>query len=148
MFRSTLKRPLMAVAATSVLALGVSAAPASAATQQDGLVNVSLTDTTVQVPVGVAANICNVNANVIATGAFDGNDRCDSASRSSARDRGGNGGSTRQEGLVNVAVTDTTIQVPVGIAANVCNVNANVIAANTFDGNDRCDSATRSIAAG
>ncbi|MEP6761269.1 MAG: hypothetical protein ABJA93_07875 [Sporichthyaceae bacterium] len=33
------------------------AAPADAATRQNGLVNVALTDTTVQVPIAVAANV-------------------------------------------------------------------------------------------
>jgi hypothetical protein len=33
-----------------------------------------------------------------------------------------------QEGLVNLAVTNTTIQVPVAIGANVCGVALNVLA--------------------
>lgn len=146
MFSRTLKRPLVAVTATCALAFGVSVAPASAQTQQEGLVNVSLTDTNVQVPVAVAANICNVNANVIATGVFDGSDECDSASRADAGNGGGNGGATRQSGLINVSLTDTNIQVPIGIAANVCNVNANVITSLVFDGNDDCDAITRASA--
>ena len=146
MIRSTVKRPLVAVAATCALVFGVSAAPASAQTTQEGLVNVSLTDTNVQVPVAVAANICNVDANVIATGVFDGSDQCDSASRARANNGGGDGGPTRQSGLINVALTDTNIQVPIGIAANVCNVNANVITSLVFDGNDRCSAITDATA--
>ncbi len=55
--------------ATGAMALGL-AAPAQA--QQEGLVNVDVdvTDNVVivQVPVGVAANVCGVNAAVLATG--------------------------------------------------------------------------------
>ncbi len=35
----------------------------------------------------------------------------------------------RQVGLVNIIVEDVIVAVPVAVAANVCNVNANVIAA-------------------
>lgn len=141
MFRRT-RRPLVAVAAASVLALGVSAAPASAQTTQNGLVNVSLTDTNVQVPVAVAATVCGVQANVIATNNFGGNALCNSTSRSTANN-GGGGGPTTQQGLVNVSLTDTNIQAPIGIAADVCGVQANVIAAGTFGGNAVCNSIAR-----
>lgn len=142
MFRRT-RRPLVAVAAASVLALGVSAAPASAQTTQNGLVNVSLTDTNVQVPVAVAATVCGVQANVIATNNFGGNALCNSTSRSTANNGGGGGGPTTQQGLVNVSLTDTNIQAPIGIAADVCGVQANVIAAGTFGGNAVCNSIAR-----
>ena len=119
---------LAALAATGALAL-TGAGSAQAATQQEGLVNVSLTDTTVQVPVAVAANICQVQANVIASNNVQDPGVCTAISRSDAKDNGGSGGNTKQSGLVNVSVTDLTVQIPVGIAANVCNVQANVIAA-------------------
>ena len=59
------KRPMAAALAACALALGVSAGPASA--QQNGLVNVDLSGNTVQVPVAVAAAVCGVQANVIAS---------------------------------------------------------------------------------
>ena len=142
MFRRT-RRPLLAVAVTSMLALGVTAGPASAQTQQNGLVNVSLTDTNVQVPVAVAATVCGVQANVIATNTFNVTDPCTAVSRSNAQNGGGGGGSTHQDGLVNVSLTDTNIQVPIGIAANVCGVQANVIAQCTFNPTDACTAVTR-----
>jgi hypothetical protein len=37
-------------------------------------------------------------------------------------------GSTTQNGLVNVALTNTTIQVPIAAAINLCGVNAAVLA--------------------
>jgi hypothetical protein len=55
--------------ATGALALGL-VSPAAA--QQEGLVNVDIDVTNnvvnVQVPIGVAANVCGVNAAVLATG--------------------------------------------------------------------------------
>lgn len=48
----------------------------------------------------------------------------------------------QQRGLVNVNVEDVTIQVPVGIAANVCDVNANVLAQQIAQtGSAECDAA-------
>ncbi|MCA1599844.1 MAG: hypothetical protein LC769_12695 [Chloroflexi bacterium] len=70
MFSSMYRRTVVAVAASSVLALGVSAVPASAATHQRGLVNVSLTN--INVPIGIAANVCDVQASVLAAGSLTG----------------------------------------------------------------------------
>lgn len=89
------------VAAPLALALGL-AVPASAQQQQgqqQGLVNVNISnvavdiadalnislqalndaikDNTVQVPVGVAANVCDVSANVLAQQAKDGTAECE-----------------------------------------------------------------------
>src|SRR5205823_10196509 len=111
------KRVLAGAIASALLALGLSAAPAAAATQR-GLVNVALTGNTVQVPVAVAADICGVQANVIASNNFEGNTICTSASHSTATGGGGGGGNTSQQGLVNVALTGNTIQVPIGVAAD------------------------------
>src|SRR5947209_5192730 len=126
--RSVVRRTTAVVAISSAVALGVPALSASAATQQSGLVDVALGCHTVQVPVAGAANICGVQANVIATNNFGGNAVCTSASRSTASGGGGGGGNTSQQGLVNVAITGNTVQVPIGIAANVCGVQADVIA--------------------
>jgi hypothetical protein len=143
---TVLRRTSVAVAITGAAALGVSALPASASTNQSGLVNVALVGNTVQVPVAVAANICGVQANVIAANNFGGNALCTSASRSTATGGGGGGGNTNQQGLVNVAITGNTIQVPIGVAANVCGVQANVIAAGNFGGNATCSSITNATA--
>jgi hypothetical protein len=129
---------LAAVALASIgLLLGAAAVPASAQnTQQSGLVNVSLTNTTVQVPVAVAANVCNVTANVIAANNFTPNGGpCTATSTPSASGGGGGGGNTSQQGLVNVSLTNTTVQIPIGVAANVCNVTANVLASGNFTPN-------------
>src|SRR5688500_1934834 len=113
------------IAVLAVLSVCVSAAPAMAQTNQDGLVNVALTDTNVQVPIGIAANVCGVAANVLATSALTGPVDCDAFAGATAQRQGGSGGSTRQSGLVNIALTDTNIQVPVGVAANICGISVN-----------------------
>ncbi|HET9731719.1 MAG TPA: chaplin family protein [Acidimicrobiales bacterium] len=142
-----LKRPLVAVAAVGALTFAGAATPAYASTQQSGLVNVALTGNTVQVPIGIAADICGVQANVIATNNFVMNTFCTSASRSSASGGSGGGGSTAQQGLVNVAVTNNTVQVPIGIAATVCGVQANLLAAGNVQNSSTCSSVTRAGAA-
>ena len=82
------------------LALGTASITAPAAAQQNGLVNVdvsnvannldldllnnSLNNNTVQVPIGVAANVCGINANVLAQQAKGGNATCEAKSVSKA----------------------------------------------------------------
>ena len=75
--------------------------------------------------------------------AFGGNAVCTSASRSTATGGGGGGGTSNQQGLVNVAIVGNTVQVPIGVAADVCGVQANVIASNTFGGNAACTAISR-----
>ena len=40
-------------------------------------------------------------------------------------------GAQNQSGLVNVAVVNNTVQIPIGIAANVCGVAVNILASAT-----------------
>ena len=134
-----LRRCVALACSASAMALGVAASPAPAA-QQSGLVNVDLTGNTIQVPIGIAANVCGVSANVLASNTFGGNGVCTSSSRPSANGGGGGGGT--QRGLVNVAVTDNTIQVPIGIAANLCDVTVALLSTGTFGGNDLCSAVT------
>jgi hypothetical protein len=56
---------LIAVLATAALMASSVVAPALAQ-EQSGLVNIIIEDVVVAVPVAVAANICDVNVNVIA----------------------------------------------------------------------------------
>lgn len=115
----------------------ISLAPALAfAQEQDGLVNVAVANNTVQVPIDLAVQLCpNVDVNVLAE-QFDGSDevvcRIDqqtAAENGLADSPGAKDGRGRQEGLVNIRVEDNTVQVPIGIAAQVCpNLDANVLA--------------------
>ena len=123
------RRVLAAGAGAAMLSVGAFAAPADAATRQNGLINVALTDTTVQVPVSVAANVCGVAVGVLSSALVQGPVDCEALGGAEATnvDNGGND-NTNQQGLVNVSATDTVVQIPVGIAANVCGVAANVLA--------------------
>ena len=119
---------LGAILAVVALGAGVAAAPAGAQNSQNGLVNVAVEDVIVQVPVAVAANICDVNVAVLAQVADDAA-ACEATAHSTATaGPNGNGPPTRQEGLVNVLVDDVLIQVPIAVAANVCDVNVAVLA--------------------
>jgi hypothetical protein len=111
----------------SVVAAGAFAAPASAQNQQRGLVNVAVEDVIVQVPVSVAANICDVNVAVLAQVADDAA-ACEATSTSTATAGPSDSGSTRQNGLVNVMLDDVLVQVPISVAANICDVNVAVLA--------------------
>jgi len=117
----------------SPLSVGL-AIPALAAssTTQHGLVNVAATNTTVQVPIAVAANICGVTVNALATATSTSPVTCTATGVAIATAPSGGGSShTTQTGLVNVSLTNTTVQVPVGIAANLCGVTANILASGT-----------------
>ena len=138
----------MSVLAAGVLSVGL-ATPALAAssTTQNGLVNVAATNTTVQVPIAVAANICGVTVNALATATSTSPVTCTATGVAIATAPGGGGSShTTQTGLVNVALTNTTVQVPVGIAANLCGVTANILASGTTTGPATCKALVTSTA--
>ena len=132
---------IAAIGATCVMALGVGASSAGAATNQQGLVNVSLEN--IQVPIGVAANVCDVGANILAAQNITDFGDCTAVSRA---DAGGGGGSsnTHQRGLVNVSASD--IQIPVSVAANVCNVAVNLLAAGNFSDFGDCTAISEATA--
>jgi hypothetical protein len=134
---------LTAIVATGALSLA-GAAPATAApTMQDGLVNVAVTDNVIQAPIGIAANICGVSANVLANATYTAPVECQGATEATATSRGNNnGGPTRQRGLVNLAVTDNVVQIPVSAAANVCGVSVNALS--SFIGTDEVACTARS----
>lgn len=84
---------------------------------------------TVQVPVAVAANICDVNVAVLVSDLRDDAAMCNATGDADAITpaAGGGGGAGPQEGLVNVIIEDVTVQVPVSVAANVCDLNVAVL---------------------
>lgn len=106
--------------------------------EQSGLVNVNAQDTTIQVPVAVAANICGVDVNVLASNIADAPVECTADGVSIAQDSDRPGGPVSQDGLVNVNLQDTTVQVPVAIAADICGVDANVLAQEVGDAPATC----------
>lgn len=145
MFRSTRAR-LAGVAVAATMSLGVIAAPASA--QQTGLVNVDVTNNVVQVPIAVAANVCGLQVGILAQNLRQGPVDCTALGEATATRSGGGGGGggTQQGGLVNLAITDNTIQVPVGLAANICGVQAGVLAQGLSQGGVSCDAKGNSSA--
>ena len=116
-----------------VLSSMVAATSASAA-RQTGLVNINVEDNVVQVPVAVAANVCNVSiAAVLAVVAEGGSTTCDAFATNETEatitpadpsDR-----ETRQRGLINVNIQDNIIQVPIAVAANLCDIDIALLAA-------------------
>ena len=102
--------------------------------------NVSLTDTVVQVPVGIAANVCGVSVNALSAATAALPVDCTAIADSTAfRSPRQSGGSTKQSGLVNIAVTDTTVQIPIGVAANVCGISVNLLSTLALAGPVECD---------
>ncbi|MPZ74544.1 MAG: hypothetical protein GEU74_15215 [Nitriliruptorales bacterium] len=117
------------------LALG---GPATAQTQE-GLVNVNVSDVTVQAPIAVAANVCDVAVNVLAQQLKGGGGECDAAATSDAVFTPEEGPAPDQNGLVNVNVDDVVVQLPISVAANVCDVAVNVLARQFKLGGATCD---------
>jgi len=155
--------------ALGLLTLSLAPVPALAASNhQSGLVNVNLQDVAVQVPVsvavpiGVAANVCDVDAAVLAEQLAAGPADCTAVSNSQALSMavaqamtsggGGGGASNHQSGLVNVNIQDLAIQIPVsvavpiGVAANVCDVNAAILASQKDLGGATCTATSTSTA--
>jgi len=139
MYKS-IKSRLTAVA--SVVALSMAfAAPAQAQNQAgDSLVNVQVADLNVLVPVGVAANLCDVNANVLAAQAREGGATCTATSTSTASPgQSGGGGNQAGNSLVNVQIDDTTVAIPIAVAADICDVNVNILAQQLRTGGATCE---------
>ena len=114
---------------------------------QAGLVNVNVSDITAQAPIALAANICDVDVNVLSTVIQLGQAECDATAESLASEGDGGDGAT-QEGLVNVNLSDITVQAPIAAAANLCDVSVNVLALALTAPEAECDATAQSIASG
>src|SRR5688572_29798984 len=97
----------LCIVVAGAMALTV-AAPASAQNRQEGLVNVAVEDVIVQVPVAVAANVCDVNVAVLAEVADDAA-ACEATADSMATAGPNSNQRTRQSGLVNVLLDDILV---------------------------------------
>ena len=133
---TTTRTRVAAIVATGAMCLG-GAGMAQAQTNQSGLVNVSATQ--VQVPIGIAANVCQVSANVLASASGNQLGNCDAVSQPTADQN--HGGSTNQRGLVNISISD--VQIPIGVAANVCQVSVNVLALASGNQAGTCDAVSQ-----
>jgi hypothetical protein len=136
----TLRAPLVALTAALAMMFAM-ALPASAVAHEDlpelpdlqeGLVNVNISDVVVQLPIAVAANVCEVAVNVLAEQIRDGDAaECTSMAESGATvpwNDGNRNQRGQQRGLVNVNVSDIVVQAPISVAANICEVAVNVLA--------------------
>jgi hypothetical protein len=152
-----ISKRILAGGAAAAMSFGVMGGLAEAQTTQEGLVNVLVDGVNVQIPIGVAANVCGVAVNVLATAENFGDVECQSEAiaiadgdRNGGNGNGGNGnGNGRQgdqSGLVNVAITDVNVQVPVAVAANICGVAVNALAQVENYGDVECESEAISIA--
>ena len=142
---TTIRARAAAVAAAGALTLAF-AGTASAQPTQEGLVNVNVSDVLVQLPISVAANVCDTNVAVLATIAELGGTACDADAGSTATWGQGNGGSARQEGLVNVNVEDVTIQAPISVALNLCDTTVAILAETREAGRTQCTATAESLA--
>ena len=137
---------LFMVAALALVASMALAVPASAQTQQNGLVNVNLENIDIGVPIAVAANICDLDVNVLADVRQEGGTACVADAESGAVFGPNQGGNARQEGLVNVNVSDVVVKVPVSVAANICDVSVNVLSEMRERGRTTCNAVADSDA--
>ena len=115
--------------------------------EQDGLVSVNVSNITAQAPLALAANICDVDVNVLSTVLQLGQAECDATAESIASEGEGGDGAT-QSGLVNVNVSDLTVQAPLAVAANLCDVSVNVLATALTAPEAECDATAQSVASG
>jgi hypothetical protein len=140
------------VSTIAMLTLGgagaVAAPPAGAQpVTQEGLVNVAITDVGVQIPVSLAANICDVNVAVLVDQVQDAPADCaaDAGTEANLVLAPDSGGPITQQGLVNVVLSDVFVQVPIGIAANVCDVNVGILVGELRDAPATCEADAVSV---
>jgi hypothetical protein len=144
--RTTVKTMVGAVAAGAV-ALGAASTTAASEARpstappvvQEGLVNLNLTGVTAQLPIALAANLCDVDVAALTSELEDGSAPCNASSNSDAAVTTEDGGPVAQDGLVNVNVSDVVVQAPISVVANVCDVTVAVLVSRLVDGASPCD---------
>lgn len=147
-----IRRTAAVLTSAAALSLGslALATPASAAppVDQEGLININAQDITVQAPIAIAANLCDVTVAVLAQDLADGEAVCNASAESTAtRERGSGDGPVQQNGLVNVNLTDVAVQIPISAAVNVCDVSVLVLATVTLPAEDvTCEAIADAVA--
>ena len=143
-------RKLFATLLVACTTLVAGVLPATAANNRagDSLVNVQVGDITILVPVSVAANLCDIDVNVLAEQVETGDTNCDATAESIATPGDGSAGSTNRGGnsLVNVQIGDITALIPIAVAANVCDVAVNILAGQLGTGDATCNAVSTSTA--
>ncbi len=137
-----MRKGFVTLFAAVVMAVAATVSPAAAA-NQNGLVNINVEDNVVQVPVSVAANVCEIDVAILVGLLADtGSTTCTAMADSGATvtERPNNGGSTRQNGLINVNLENNVIQIPIAAAANICDVTVAVLVGAILEDNaTQCD---------
>jgi hypothetical protein len=144
-----MRRYMAVIVVAMVAAMGIAGSASAQHEAGDSLVNVQIGDVTILVPVSVAANLCDVNLNVLAEQRRTGGATCEATAESIAspgRGEAGGGGHQAGNSLVNVQVGDITVLLPLAVAANVCDVNVNVLAQQLRQGGASCDAQAVSTA--
>jgi hypothetical protein len=145
-------RKLIATACVAVLAMLAVAAPAASQNEAgNSLVNVQVGDITILVPIAVAANLCDLDVNLLAQQLDLADTTCNATAESVATPGngggpGGGGGNQAGNSLVNVQIGDITAKLPIAVAANVCNVAVNVLARQLNTGDTTCEAQSSSQA--
>jgi small secreted domain DUF320 len=142
-----LRKFFAAVLATTTLSL-MGAASASAQPEQNGLVNINISGNTVQVPIGIAANVCDVNVAILVDDFLDAAEPCRADATSTAEvfvetPDGGQQGPGFQTGLINLNISDNQVQIPLAAALNVCDVNVAVLVDIFDDAAAECEARAR-----
>jgi hypothetical protein len=138
-----LRKFLAALVATTTLSL--MAAASASAQPQNGLVNIRIADNVVQVPIGIAANVCDVNVAVLVNDFLDAAEPCraDATSMAGVFVESPDGTAQRQTGLINLDISGNTVQIPLAAALNVCDVNVAVLVDLLFDNAATCEARAR-----
>ena len=166
-----MRRLVLVPLVTALVALAAPGQALAESNTQNGLVNVNLQGlalaipVSVAVPIGVAANVCDVS--VLSLQQQTGAPTCNAKNNSTALSEAiavamtqpseGGGPSNQQSGLVNVNIQDlaltvpVSVAIPIGVAANVCGVS--VLSLQSQTGSPTCnatntsDALTRAIGA-
>ena len=83
--------------------------------------------------------MCDVNVAVLVGLLADGSAPCSASADPTSEITTSDGGPVTQRGLVNVNITDLVIQAPIGIVANVCDVNVGILVNRLRDAASQCD---------
>jgi hypothetical protein len=145
--RKTLAGGLLGSAILALALAGPVAAAPGGNQAGDTLINVQISDVTIAVPVAVAANLCDINVNALAVQVDLGDTDCDATAESAASPGWNSGGGGNQAGnsLVNVQITDVDVLVPIALAANLCDVNVNILARQLRAGDATCDASALAV---
>ena len=136
-----LSRRVVVGAAVDAAGSDRATAPPAEPVTQEGLVNLNLSGVTVQLPIALATDVCDVTVDVLVNELNDGSSPCNASSNADAVVTTEDGGPVAQDGLVNVNLTDVVVQAPIAIAANVCDATVAVLVSRLEDGASPCDAA-------